>query len=324
MTNATRSDNPAWLSKAMRAVAAGVPYMAFVACAALALPRAAFASWGFTATIYESGCPVYVTPPSLPSITGFPTQSMCDSVRTQVLAITVSSSGCTVGYHCSACAGSDDVVGGLGTSSPSLVGLPVGAGTLGTAGSMVPLNSGVTAVSPYGPDAGQPTFSPHYSESATLWQKEATARYQAFPTLGDRAVPISSVQYGNHFALGLSRRCGDPGCLGQGLGGGFSTIRTLGPTYSQPDTPQRTSDDPSVTGDAPPLITIDPSQAQSIGGAGVTQGKPDTPPPPTPYRTNPGEACHRSWWYNTATHMCYGSSASCQGDNSAGPHQCYQ
>ena len=267
---------------------------------ALLLSRPAFASWGFIATIYETTCPATVPTPALPTITGFSSQTDCNTTRSQVLAIkssfTWQTSGsspvtktCSVGYNCSACTGADAVV--LSSS----------------AGVFSPLSNGVTALTPLGSDTGQPTFSPHYSAASTIWQQEASARTQAFPSINSSVMPISSVQYQNRFAQNMNQYYGN------------ST------TYSQPAEPARMSDDPSVTGALLPLFTEEPITGQSISGPGVTMGTPDTPPPPNPEHLNPGEKCRKGWWYNSATKNCYGGGyADCQGDDSAGPHRCYQ
>ena len=278
----------------------------------MAMPRSSFATWGFTATIYEH-CSTYVTPPRLPPITGFETLNECITTRNQVLAIVVSSSNCTVGYNCSPCTGAD------ASSSSGFVSI-----SSTSAGVFSPLSGGVSALNPVGPDSGHPTFSPHYSAAPQAWQQEAAARTQAFPSLSATVMPISSVQYQNRFAANMEGICGHGGCGRRGgTGSGYANTGNS-TTYSQPDEPERRSDDPGVNGDPIPPISGD--SGQPIGGAGVTyQDKPDTPPPPNPEHLNPGDKCRKGWWYNSATHNCYGGGYSdCLGDNSAGPHRCYQ
>jgi hypothetical protein len=294
------------------------------------LPRAALASWGFTAslTFRGSNCGSAAgLAPVLPVITGFPDDASCETTRNQVLAITASGGGCTVGYSCTPCTGTNS--GGIGGLNFGGGGISAGQSTL-TGGSFAtsvfsPLNNGATAVNPFGADAGQPSFSPHYSENSQIWQSEAGYRYQSFPGFGNQAVSITSVQYQNRFAQNLAEFCGDPGCLSHGGGLNSSVIRTMGPTYSQPDAPSMMSDDPSITGNLLPMISIDPSQARSLGGPGVTlQAAPDKQPAPNPEKPTQSNQCRKAWWFNSATKMCYGNIDSCQGDDSSGPHRCYQ
>lgn len=78
------------------------------AFAALLFPTVLFSQgWGFTADLAYSGYCPGATGISLPQISGFPTKADCESVRSQILAISISSGSCTVYYKCSPCTGSD-------------------------------------------------------------------------------------------------------------------------------------------------------------------------------------------------------------------------
>jgi hypothetical protein len=75
----------------------------------------AYAQWSFTFHMQALGnCPdassaiSYANSmlSSIPNM-GLPTKSMCDALRQQILAISVSGGGCTISYTCSECSGSD-------------------------------------------------------------------------------------------------------------------------------------------------------------------------------------------------------------------------
>jgi hypothetical protein len=69
--------------------------------------------WSFTFQMYATGNCGGAQPPAitLPHL-GLPTKSQCESLRQQVLAIKASSGGCTVGYTCTPCTGSDIIIPG--------------------------------------------------------------------------------------------------------------------------------------------------------------------------------------------------------------------
>ena len=283
---------------------------AFAGIATVTLPRVALASWGFTATLFAHGnCPGAPIIPPIPITNAFPNDSVCESLRSSILAITetVPESGgtsCNIGYTCTPCSGTDDAVFGGAAFSP--------------------LQNGVGAINPLGSVAGQPAWSPSSSEASPIWQSETAVRVQAYPSLNTGVMPTSSIRYQNRFAWNLGNLCRGNSCTPHGNGYGGSSIRTQGPTYSQPDEPQRMSDDPSVTGDTLPMIGAD-MQGQPISGPGVHQGPADTPPPPTPITTNRNELCPKKWYRNSATQKCYGGGYNdCNGDGSAGSHTCRQ
>ncbi len=136
-------------------------YFRILVLVSLFLPARVFGSWGFSAQLYENNC-ITTIPLTLPAISGFPNQSMCNAVRAEVLAIQESapwekscgpscwiSELCTVGYTCSACTGSDD--------------------TFGT-GTIYSLN-------PQGDSSGQPFFSPHYTADNDNWIGQTIDRF---------------------------------------------------------------------------------------------------------------------------------------------------
>lgn len=61
-------------------------YFRILVLVSLFLPARVFGSWGFSAQLYENNC-ITTIPLTLPAISGFPNQSMCNAVRAEVLAI---------------------------------------------------------------------------------------------------------------------------------------------------------------------------------------------------------------------------------------------
>lgn len=122
--------------------------------------------WSFTFQIYATGNCGGVQPPAvtLPHL-GLPTKSQCESLRQQVLAIKASVGGCTVGYTCTACTGSDIVTpgpggtGGLGGSS--------GQGAAGE-------------VSFDGLFEGKPLFTPHQSSAFEDWARDYRQQLESY------------------------------------------------------------------------------------------------------------------------------------------------
>jgi hypothetical protein len=114
--------------------------------------------WSFTFQIYTSGNCGGVVPPvvTVPHL-GLPTKSQCESLRAQVLAIKASVGGCTVGYTCTPCTGSDIVTPGQGTITGG-----------GSASGMV--NPG--EVSFDGQFTGKPLFTTHQSSAFEDWARE--------------------------------------------------------------------------------------------------------------------------------------------------------
>jgi hypothetical protein len=114
--------------------------------------------WSFTFQIYTSGNCGGVVPPviTVPHL-GLPTKSQCESLRAQVLAIKASGGGCTVGYTCTPCTGSDIVTPGQGTTTG--VGSSFGVGNPGD-------------VSFDGQFTGKPLFTTHQSSAFEDWARE--------------------------------------------------------------------------------------------------------------------------------------------------------
>jgi hypothetical protein len=114
--------------------------------------------WSFTFQLYVAGnCGGYQPPAmNLPHL-GLPTKSDCESLRAQVLAIKYSGNGCTVGYTCTPCTGSDIVTPGQGTTTG--VGSAFGVGNPGD-------------VSFDGQFTGKPLFTTHQSSAFEDWARE--------------------------------------------------------------------------------------------------------------------------------------------------------
>ncbi len=171
------------------------------------------------------------------------------------------------------------------TSTDSRISVPWASISVDNAKVLSPLQSGVTKINPVGPASGKASFSKHYSEASEAWQQEA-AKAHGFPSLNPIPPFIASVRYEKRFQ------------------GNLSWYQNSHWTSSPSNEPARMSDDPALMGDSP--ITLDPSQAQSLGRSGeVSQGQPDRLPPPTPYRPNPGEICRMGWFLNPADQNCH-------------------
>jgi hypothetical protein len=114
--------------------------------------------WSFTFQMYASGNCGGVQPPAitLPHL-GLPTKSQCESLRQQVLAVKGSSGGCTVGYTCTPCIGSDIIVPGQGSIT--------GQGS--TSGVVSP-----GEVSFDGLFEGKPLFTTHQSSAFEDWARD--------------------------------------------------------------------------------------------------------------------------------------------------------
>jgi hypothetical protein len=86
-----------------------------------------WASWSFTASLVVSNCQTggYIAP-TLPAISGIPNQSLCQSVRAQILGIRECIANlsppygpggtCCVYYNCSVCSGFDDSSNSIGSA----------------------------------------------------------------------------------------------------------------------------------------------------------------------------------------------------------------
>lgn len=249
----------------------------------------AFASWSFTATLYQTSCPASVPLPSLPSIGPFPVSGLCQAAQTQIQAINQSftwscplgcSDGacstctCRVGYNTTSCFGSDDPIGSSSTALPNSV------------NSSNAISSGI----------GQPAFTTHYDQAQAQWQFEAQMRASPFFPLNNGIMPAQSVSYANRFRSQIQS----------------GSLMTLPVQTSAPDQPERTTLDggeallPMIGNDANPV---------PITGAGISYGKPDKVPPPNPqHNEGEGKCPDKRWFYNTVTRMCYQARENCMGN----------
>jgi hypothetical protein len=137
----------------------------FIAFTPILIPNRANASWSFTATLYQNDCGGYASILTLPSITGFPNQALCNQIRAAVLADQQGASWvsgcnpicvehyCSMGFHCTPCSGSDDTTGGNGT---------------------------MESLNPQGDTQGQPYFSPHYTADTENWLTQTFDRFNGF------------------------------------------------------------------------------------------------------------------------------------------------
>lgn len=214
----------------------------------------------------------------------------CASVRAgdifawEKLGSTISASECR-------CSGGDSGVGvGLG---------PVGG-----------LNNDFGASDPVASESGRPSFTPHYSENFERWEKEAELHTQAYASLSHQPQGVSSasVRYQRQFAGQVRRRYCDPGpCrltrryASSAVG---SRIQSIPPRFetAAPAT-EGTQPVDLIRGGGPPIT-----------GTGVQVGPKDTPPPPSPQRVENDRLCRKSWWFNTATRLCYPTRDSCWAD----------
>lgn len=125
-------------------------------------PSIAFAGWSFDANLFTT-CPsgaAAAAAISLPPLGPFPNKAMCESLRSFVLSLTVTTTDCTgccpctpivcqVGYKVTSCTGFDDAADQLGQ------------------------------VNPLGDVTGKPFFSSHYSNQFQDWYKETWDRLEA-------------------------------------------------------------------------------------------------------------------------------------------------
>jgi hypothetical protein len=181
-----------------RVIRAGLfPSFALLVLGGLWSTPQAWASWGFTATLIFPGCPSYATSQvqgiigTLPTISGFPNQSSCQSTLAQIQAIKSSTQvcssttgschlvTCTVEWQCSACSGSDDTFG-----TPS-------SGSLQNGFASLNVTSTVT---------GTAFDVQHYSQQVEEWQREAEAQRQSYTEINPTAPSSSTiVAYGDNF-----------------------------------------------------------------------------------------------------------------------------
>lgn len=124
--------------------------------------------WTFTFQMYAQGNCGGVQPPAItvPHL-NIPTKSQCESLRQQVLAIKASGGGCTVGYTCTPCTGSDIIIPGQESASPGNVSFD-------------------------GQFEGRPLFTPHQSQAFEDWAtgyKQQLASYGITSILGKNITP---------------------------------------------------------------------------------------------------------------------------------------
>lgn len=249
------------------------------------------ASWGVTIKLTHSGpCPGGIPSPALPAVSGMPKRQICESLRAQILAIRqcvaeYGSGGayigdCCVFYTCSACQGSDDDTGGAGAAGGNF-------------------NSGGAA-------QGKAFFSSNANTENKDWAQETKDRVKV---LGGQArqerqrVQAPSTGHKNFddaYARQMAKSYAQPGVW-----------KNLPTTYAPGD--ERTTDD-EAAGQEPfkAAGTDEAAQAQPQGGAGITQGKADTPPPPNPEKASRLSDCRKGWYYNPISGQCFSKKYNCE------------
>ena len=249
------------------------------------------ASWTLSFQLAHSGpCPGGLPSPTLPAVPGMPKRQMCESLRAQILAIRqcvpeTDSYGnfignCCVFYTCSACQGSDDDTGGTGAAGGNF-------------------NSGGAA-------QGKAFFSNSANTENKDWAKETQERVKV---LGGQArqerqrIQAPSTghkKYDDAYARQMAKAYADP-----------KVWKNLPTTYEAGD--ERTTDD-EAAGQEPfkPAGTDEAAVAQPVGGAGITQGKADTPPPPNPEKASSLRDCRKGWYYNPISGQCFSQKYNCE------------
>jgi hypothetical protein len=261
---------------------------------AFSLAATLSASWSLSIKLTYSGpCPAGSTISyGLPSATGMPKRQICESLRAQVLAIKqcVAEYGggptypyigdCCVFYTCSACQGSDDDAGGAGAAGGNF-------------------NSGGAA-------QGKAFFSNSANTENKDWAQETQERVKA---LGGearqerqliQAPSTGHKDYDDAYARQMAKAYADP-----------KVWKNLPTTYEAGD--ERTTEDEEA-GQEPfkAAGTDEAAVAQPVGGAGITQGKADTPPPPNPEKAARLGECRKGWYYNPISGQCFSQLANCE------------
>lgn len=174
----------------------------FIVLLFLSVGYLAQAQWTFTFQLSKSGpCPANAPLPVIPTIPhlGLPTQSMCESLRQQILAINGSFpvydgskylGDCSLFYVCTACVGSD-LINPSQNTSPGLI-----------APGDVTIN---------GLLQGKPIFTPHQSQAFEEWSseyKQLLASYGITSILGKNIsvprTPLTEDKYFNALYTNLS------------------------------------------------------------------------------------------------------------------------
>lgn len=192
-----------------------------------------------------------------------------------------------------------------------------------------------------GPEQGKPAFVSHATTANEGWLKQASGRAR-MREAQNRRVEQACRSGGGNFRYIMSP------CQARALGKQAGLERAynfMTPWFSAQKTKSEPVESPigTLTGDFVPPATagyeefflveagavleatqvpIAPDAAVPISGTGVTTGKPDTPPPPTPEpaRKERGVSpCRKGWWLNSASNTCHASEPSCRaGSNDPG------
>lgn len=312
------------------------------------------ASWSFSYSLV-AGCGGGSYVPALPAIGGLPSKAQCESLRAQILAIkscaVINNAQCCDYYNCAPCSGYDDASGGAGSPGGTTnlqgeaQGKPFFSNSQNTelqdwkkeseARLKLTMRSAIHA-----PTSGNPKFDANY-------QKQLRSAFSKRPK--SSRVPGSYKTQGYTTAPGDERTTDD----GQDSGGfkaaGSDEAKQAKPIsgpgvhMGKPDTPpgQKPAPDDTPVPNPTAAPTADTAQgddegfkpagsdeakqAQPIGGAGIQQGKPDTPPPPNPVPAeNPktGKCPKKGLWFNDDNGVCYPSKDSCHKGDFNG--NCYQ
>lgn len=244
--------------------------------------------------------------------------AICSAAATSVSGGGVTCT-CTCNISCTDGGSMNDLIGN---------GITTGAGGLNN-------DFGTTRLA--GPEQGQATFTPHASRANAEWMKEKERKRRLRPAKmlrslrakGECRSPGSNLRYIQSpcQAAAKSKQAG----LEKAYAWLSKTLRGDRTTMVQsPVGDLRQTSTPSTTADYENryLNAIPIGEGQPIGGIGVTQGPPDTLPPPSPSgpiqdRGGDNVRCPKDRpYYNEKSRDCYAGVEQCSRDTSRGKASC--